>query len=244
MASSALSTSTLTVALVGNPNTGKSTIFNGLTGLHQHVGNYPGVTVEKRTGRFDEGSRRVQVIDLPGTYSLAARSADEFVAVDVLLERSDLGRLDAIVVILDANNLERNLFLFTQVAERGLPIVLAVNMIDLAERNGITIDWDLFQQRLGIPVIPLQANKRRGLRELRAAIVRADAAPQIDTRDFFPEAVRAAVERIAAPLTGLAPPQAAFLARRLLFDNSPSLNEHFPECHELAAVVAEERHRH
>ncbi len=239
----ALSTSTLTVALVGNPNTGKSTIFNALTGLHQHVGNYPGVTVEKRTGRFEQGGRRVQLIDLPGTYSLAARSADEWVAVDVLTERSNIGRIDVIVVIVDANNLERNLFLFTQVAELGRPIVAAVNMIDLAERNGIAIDWNLLTERLGIPVVPLQANKGRGLRELKEAIVQDRAAPDLDTSGFFPAPVRDSVQRIASELDGSTPSQARFLARRLLFDPSTVLAQHFPQHPGLPDAVQEERQR-
>ncbi|MFN5852183.1 MAG: FeoB small GTPase domain-containing protein, partial [Pirellulaceae bacterium] len=123
--------SSITIALVGNPNTGKSSLFNALCGLNARVGNYPGVTVEKKIGSYDDGEGLVQVIDLPGTYSLSARSPDERVSVDVLLgHQSDVPPLSAIVVIVDASNIERNLYLFSQVRELGLPIVLVLNMWD------------------------------------------------------------------------------------------------------------------
>src|SRR6059036_442074 len=134
-------TKTLTVALVGNPNAGKSTLFNALSGLRQRVGNYPGVTVELKKGHFTTGGVPVDLIDLPGTYSLAARSPDEMVAVDLLLgRRPEEPRPDVVLSIVDATNLDRHLYLTTQLLELGEPVVLAVNMIDTATAQGITID--------------------------------------------------------------------------------------------------------
>ncbi len=139
--STATSSETLTVALVGNPNTGKSTLFTALAGVRQRIGNYPGVTVEKKIGHLQHAGRRFALVDLPGTYSLAPHSPDEMVVVDVLLGRqSDVTRCDAILCIVDASNLERNLYLLSQVLELGLPTVVAMNMTDIAESRGMTID--------------------------------------------------------------------------------------------------------
>src|SRR5438874_10057652 len=125
---------TPTIALVGNPNTGKTTLFNALAGMHQRVGNYPGVTVETKKGKFSHHDLKFELIDLPGTYSLAPRSPDEMAAVDVILGRqSGELRPDAIIVIVDASNLERNLYLATQVMELGVPVIIALNMMDVAK---------------------------------------------------------------------------------------------------------------
>src|SRR5215210_4092347 len=154
----------LTVALVGNPNTGKSTLFNALSGLRQHVGNYPGVTVEMKKGRLTVGELSLDLIDLPGTYSLAARSPDEMVAVDLLLgRRPEEPRPDVIISVVDASNLDRHLYLTSQLFELGVPVVVAVNMTDVAEAQGLRIDFDLLSEKLGAPVAPVQANKGRGL---------------------------------------------------------------------------------
>lgn len=127
-----------TVALVGNPNTGKSTLFSALAGVRQRTGNYPGVTVEKKIGHLDLEGRRFSLVDLPGTYSLAPRSLDEMLTVDVLLgRRSDVPPPDAVLCIVDASNLERNLYLVSQVLAIGLPTVLALNMIDVARDRGM-----------------------------------------------------------------------------------------------------------
>src|SRR4051812_48906507 len=148
-------TRTLTVALVGNPNTGKTTLFNALTGLRQHVGNYPGVTVETKEGRLAWRGQSLAVIDLPGTYSLAARSPDEMVAVDLVLgQQAGAPRPDVLVSIVDASNLERNLYLTTQLLELGLPVVLALNMVDLAEGQGMRVDATRLARQLGVPVVP------------------------------------------------------------------------------------------
>src|SRR3954462_14763767 len=124
---------TIRVALVGNPNTGKSTLFTALAGVRQRIGNYPGVTVEKKVGHLDHAGRKFTLVDLPGTYSLAPRSLDEMVVVDVLLgRRQNEPACDAILCIVDASNLERNLYLVSQVLDLGLPTVLALNMTDIA----------------------------------------------------------------------------------------------------------------
>ena len=131
------------VALIGNPNTGKSTLFGAMVGVRQHVGNYPGVTVEKKTGRLRHERHDFEIIDLPGLYSLAPRSRDEMVAVDLLLgRRSDCAAVDAVLCVVDAANLQRNLYLVSQVLELGLPTVVAVNMLDVAETRGMNSTWN------------------------------------------------------------------------------------------------------
>src|SRR6476646_3854339 len=160
-------TKTLTVALVGNPNTGKTTLFNALSGLRQHVGNYPGVTVETKKGQMVCGGQRFDLIDLPGTYSLAPRSPDEMVAVDVLLgHQKEEPRPDVIVALVDASNVERNLYLTTQALELGVPVVVALNMVDVAEGHGLSIDVPRLGECLGVSVVPIQANKKKGLEAL------------------------------------------------------------------------------
>src|SRR3954468_21336522 len=168
------STKTLTVALVGNPNAGKSTLFNALSGLRQRVGNYPGVTVEMKKGSFTAGGLDVHLIDLPGTYSLAARSPDEMVAVDLLLgRRPEEPRPDVVLSIVDPSNLDRHLYLTSQLLDLGEPVVLAVNMVDVAKAQGITVDCRKLSEKLGIPVVPIQANKGIGLDALTKAVLAA-----------------------------------------------------------------------
>jgi len=163
----------LKIACVGNPNTGKSTLFNALAGLHARVGNYPGVTVEKKVGRVHWREHTVDLIDLPGTYSISPRSADEMLAVDVLLGRHpDIGPVDAVLCIVDAAHLERNLFLASQILELGVPLVLVLNMWDAAQRQGLTIDVQQLEQRLGVPVVTTEGHRRRGIDDIRAAVLR------------------------------------------------------------------------
>ncbi len=182
-----VSVATPSVALVGNPNTGKTTLFNALTGLSQQVGNYPGVTVERAVGVMKRGRESVRVIDVPGTYSLAARSQDELVAVDVLLgQQAGESPLDAVVVIVDASNLPRNLYLTSQVLELGIPTVIALNMTDVAERRGHAIDVKALEDALGVPVIPVRADKRVGILALEDAILRA-VSKEIPPRGRGPE---------------------------------------------------------
>src|SRR5579885_1402451 len=161
----------VTVALVGNPNAGKSTLFNALSGLRQHVGNYPGVTVEMKKGRFTHAGAEFEVIDLPGTYSLAPRSPDEMVAVDLLLgRRPEEKRPDVVLSIVDASNLDRHLYLTTQLMELGAPVVLAVNMVDVAEAQGVKIDCAALARESGLRVVPIQANRGVGLDALKDAL--------------------------------------------------------------------------
>lgn len=174
----------LTVALAGNPNSGKTTIFNALTGLRQKVANYPGVTVEKKTGRCKlagadgRPDRWVDVIDLPGTYSLISRSPDERVAMEVLRGlRPDTRAPDVVVVVVDASNLQRNLYLVSQLIELGRPMVVALNMTDVAERRGLRVSADALARQLGVPVVPVVGHKRQNIDALKAAIDEAAVAP-------------------------------------------------------------------
>ncbi len=206
----------LTVALVGNPNAGKTTLFNALSGLRQRVGNYSGVTVEMKKGHFTANGTEVALIDLPGTYSLAARSPDEMVAVDLLLgRRPEEPRPDVVLSIADATNLDRHLYLTTQLLELGEPVVLAVNMIDAAAAQGITIDYARLSQELGIPVVPIQANKGLGLEALKSAVLAAAQAGKLATGPAFPETFEKEVSHLQNAVGAEVP---GFLTRRLLLD--------------------------
>jgi ferrous iron transport protein B len=156
-----------TIALAGNPNAGKSTIFNALTGSHQHVGNWPGKTVEKKQGVFKYDGLEVQVVDLPGTYSLSAYSLEEQIARDFIVKEKP----GLVVNVADAANLERNLYLTTQILETGTPIIIALNMMDVAHNRALRIDTQKLSQVLnGIPVISTTASRRQGLEVLKQAI--------------------------------------------------------------------------
>jgi len=143
-----LRTAVRKVAVIGNPNTGKSTLFNALTGMQARTGNFPGVTVEKKIGRIQQENRTVDLIDLPGTYSLSPRTLDEMVSVEVLLGRQEeIGEVDAVVCIVDASNLERNLYLVSQVLDLGLPTILVLNMWDVAQARLVSIDVESWERR-------------------------------------------------------------------------------------------------
>ncbi|WP_374944893.1 ferrous iron transporter B [Sphingomonas sp.] len=160
------------VALVGNPNAGKSALFNALTGARQKVGNYPGVTVERHSGRFvlDDG-RPVELVDLPGAYSLDPSSPDERVTRDVVTgTQTGERRPDALIVVVDAANLDNHLRFTLQLIALGLPVVVALNMVDLAERDGLVLDAEILERELGVPVVPTVAVRRRGLDDLRARL--------------------------------------------------------------------------
>ncbi len=174
-------TRTLTIALAGNPNAGKTSLFNALTGLRQKVANYPGVTVERKEGAWslsaDEPPARL--IDLPGLYSLDATSIDEQIARDVLLGRAaSLDSPDLIIVVVDATNPERNLYLVTQLIEAGRPLIVALTMVDLAERARTVIDVEKMSRSLGVPVIAVVAKQRSGLEELARAVRKMSANPE------------------------------------------------------------------
>jgi len=215
--------STITVALVGNPNTGKSTLFCALAGARQRVGNYPGVTVERKHGRMLVDEQRFLLVDLPGTYSLAPRSLDEMVAVDVLLgRRAGDPPVDAVLAIVDASNLERNLYLVSQVLELGLPIVIALNMTDVAAARGVQIDIPRLSRQLGVAVVPVQANRRRGIAELKQALLKAAGTrpPQMESPlpDPFRRELSALEQALAVHGNGHAIPR--YLAERLLLDSA------------------------
>ncbi|RME97275.1 MAG: GTP-binding protein [Chloroflexi bacterium] len=158
------------IALAGNPNAGKSTIFNALTGSRQHVGNWPGKTVEKKEGLCQINGQTIQIVDLPGTYSLSAFSAEEQIARDFIVREKPA----LVVNVVDAANLERNLYLTTQILETGIPTVLVLNMMDVAGRRGLQINAEVISQGLGgIPVITTTARRNEGLEQLRQAMARA-----------------------------------------------------------------------
>ena len=161
------------IAVIGNPNAGKTTLFNALTGLRQKVGNYPGVTVEKKEGRIEfENGLEASVLDLPGTYSLTANSPDERIATDVLLGRAThTPPPDLIICVVDASNIERNLYLVSQVIDRSLPVIVALNMVDVAREQGIDIDIRILEEELGVRVIPTVANRAVGIQELKHTIL-------------------------------------------------------------------------
>jgi ferrous iron transport protein B len=164
----------LTVALLGNPNTGKSSLFSALAGIPTRVGNYPGVTVEEKLGRFIHAGRAIDLIDLPGTYSLSPKSPDEKVAVDVLRGRmAGMPAPDRVVLVVDATNLERNLYLASQTIELGIPTVIALTLGDAAADRGIDVDANELSRRIGCAVVPVVAPRREGITRLAEAIVAA-----------------------------------------------------------------------
>lgn len=187
---------TITLALAGNPNSGKTTIFNALTGANQHVGNYPGVTVERKTGKALFRDFSISVLDLPGIYSLTAYSPDEKVSRNVLL----LERPQVVVDVVDAGNLERNLYLAAQLIEMKLPLVLAFNMMDEAEKRGIRIETAALAELLGVPIVPTVGAREQGIEQLLATameVAQSGRRPAMEVR-FGPEVDRAVAEIQAA----------------------------------------------
>ena len=160
------------IAVVGNPNSGKSTLFNRLTGLHQRIGNYPGVTVEQHTGITKINEHPIELVDLPGTYSLSAHSFEEQIAINVILGRMRGSRPpDGILAVVDATNLYQGLYLVQQIVELGVPVAIALTMIDAAAAEGLSIDTEKLSQRLGgTPIYPVVATTGRGMDRLRQGI--------------------------------------------------------------------------
>lgn len=190
--------SSITIGLVGNPNCGKTTVFNALTGARQKVGNWPGVTVERKTGYFKWQDTAIEAVDLPGTYSLTivseSSSIDERIACEYILNRN----ADVIVNILDASNLERSLYLTLQLIEMRVPVVLAINMMDVARERHITILLNELEKSLGCPVVALEAHKGKGIKELKQAVVSL-AEPPVVT-DIFPSQITQMITEIASQI--------------------------------------------
>lgn len=197
------------IAVAGNPNSGKTSVFNQLSGLRQKVGNYPGVTVEKREALL--AGADIVLLDLPGTYSLSARSPDEEIARDVLLGRvKGMQRPDAVLLVIDACNLERNLYLASQVLEFGAPVVIACNMMDVARRRGVAPDCEVLSEELGVPVIATVASEGRGIAELRQALEGAESVRPIQRPWRLPQPFEQAIDTIARAMeaSGEVPPAA------------------------------------
>ena len=188
------------VALVGNPNSGKTTLFNALTGLRQRVGNYPGVTVERKEGRMRLGADETVLLDLPGTYSLTPGSPDEEITTEILLGKASHTPLpDAVICVVDANHLERNLYLVSQIIEQNIPTVVALNMIDIARRHGMQIDVRALERELGVRVIPTVASRSEGVIALGEALRGAGAAKR-SGGILLPEPVERETEELAGIL--------------------------------------------
>lgn len=193
----------ITIGLVGNPNSGKTSLFNALTGARQKVGNWPGVTVERKTGHYHHQGQQIEVVDMPGIYSLdsiaGASSLDERIANDYILSRE----ADLIINIVDASNLERNLYLTLQLLEMRVPILVALNMMDVLNERGIRIDQNTLAAQLGCPVLPLVASRGEGVTQLREAILAGAATPELSGISIpYPEPVHAALASISSLLEG------------------------------------------
>jgi ferrous iron transport protein B len=233
-----------TIALVGNPNCGKTTLFNALTGAKQRVGNWPGVTVEKKSGEYRFNDHHVEVIDLPGTYSLDV--VDREVSLDERVARDFVhtGEADLVINIVDASNLERNLYLTLQLAEMGLPLMLVLNMTDMAEAKGIQVDVEKLSQRLGCPVMPVVASEGRGIAELKSAILQACAhKPQASVRVDYSAELNAAIDTLSQQLAGrpdLSVAQPRWIAARLLEGDDLARQTAGPELGRTAGELAKQ----
>src|SRR5581483_8001685 len=253
----------LYVALTGNPNSGKTTLFNALTGLRAKVGNYAGVTVERKEGRLlgAPAESEIKVLDLPGTYSLSPQSLDEQISRDVLLNRlAELPAPALVMVVVDASNLQRNLYYATQVIELGYPTVLALNMVDVAENNGHQISADKLAAALGVPVCPIVASTGKGVPLLRQQIISSlirEGGRNIEHRKEEGERARRKFyelpDAFAKEISGLAEMLAGHFHERrrqaaaealLILSNEKALassREHYPAAIQQAVEAA--RHR-
>ncbi|NEQ48000.1 MAG: Fe(2+) transporter permease subunit FeoB [Leptolyngbya sp. SIOISBB] len=231
-----------TIALLGNPNCGKTTLFNALTGANQRVGNWPGVTVDRKEGQYRYDDKTIKVVDLPGIYAIDAEAADssldEAIARDYLLS----GEAQVVVDILDASNLERNLYLTTQILEMGVPLVVALNMIDVAQAQGTRINAEVLAQRLGVPVVPMVASRGVGIEALRASVDAVlDALQQPVTQVVYPSLIEAALTALTPAIAATHPTaRDRWTALKLLeYDDATAPNV----SHEVLQQVAEQRHR-
>ncbi len=230
---------TIHVALVGNPNTGKSTLFSALCGIPTRIGNYPGVTVEEKFGSYKDAEGEVVVIDLPGTYSLSARTPDEFVSVDVLLGRRSTPGLDGVIVIADATNLERNLYLFTQVRQLGLPTVLVLNMWDRVA-GSVDIDVPMLATQLGVRIVTTAASRHQGVAEVKQAVREALASGRPAEVDILPPEFVAERDRLREWLaTRSTRPIADFVIERMILDVGGQAETEHGQQAELAGLSTE-----
>lgn len=211
----------ITIALAGNPNCGKTTLFNALTGANQYVGNWPGVTVERKEGRY-KGNKDVVIQDLPGIYSLSPYTLEEVVSREYLVTQ----RPDAILNIVDGTNIERNLYLTTQLLELGIPVVIAVNMIDLVRKNGDTIDVDALSKSIGCPVIEISALKGEGHKEAaELAIKAAEAHKLVNVDGNFADAIEETIAKIKADIKGIVPEELERWYAIKIFERDPKVME-------------------
>lgn len=232
------STHTPTIALVGNPNTGKSTIYNALTGQRQRVGNYSGVTVKHSVSPCEIEGQQINLIDLPGTYSLSVTSLDEQVVLDYLCGKiANENKPEVVVCVVDAANLQRNLQLASQVADIGVPLVIALNQMDVASRLGVSIDAEKLSERLGVPVVPCVATRKKGLDDLKQSLTAALKDKPHMVQPHWPESVNNATKLIKERAPEKAQLTDDFRARRLLFDGNTLLARHL-EWDEVECKVA------
>lgn len=211
----------ITIALAGNPNCGKTTLFNALTGANQYVGNWPGVTVERKEGRY-KGNKDVVIQDLPGIYSLSPYTLEEVVSREYLVTQ----RPDAILNIIDGTNIERNLYLTTQLLELGIPVVIAVNMIDLVRKNGDTIDVDALSKSIGCPVIEISALKGEGHKEAaELAIKAAEEHKLVNADGNFADAIEETIAKIKADIKGIVPEELERWYAIKIFERDPKVME-------------------
>ncbi len=242
-----MSKKSLTIALVGNPNTGKSTVFNGLTGLKQKISNYPGVTVERKVGRMTIDGTEHRVIDLPGTYSLNHKKIDEKIAYRTLIGEYEHEKApDLALVILDSSNLDRNLYLATQVMDLGIPMIAVLNMMDIAEERGVNIDPDRISEKMNVPVVPIVGKRKKDIEKVRQAIADHDlSAPEPlrwQTRAEMDNAIELISEKWLHPYTNLPAQSYPIEALRLISDNQVSDDfKNHPDREEADRIVEEAR---
>ena len=236
----------LTIALAGNPNAGKTTVFNNLTGARQHVGNWAGVTVEKKEGRCRYQNTDILVVDLPGTYSLTAHTIEERVARDFILS----GHADVVVDIVDASNLERNLYLTTQLLEMGVNLIIALNMVDVAKSRGILIDVQRLSELLGVPVVAMVAVKNRGTDQLLSQMLRSAEHPhpgEGQTKVRYPKEIEQAVHAVSQSLDQLedGPRYPKDWAALKLLEGDDAIEESIPteDTHSISQVIEGQQKR-
>jgi ferrous iron transport protein B len=217
--------SDMTIALLGQPNSGKSTLFNGLTGSRQHVGNWPGKTVEKKEGYFFDGGKRYTIVDLPGTYSLSANSEEEMVTRDYIAS----GKADLVCILADASQLERSLFMLADYAGIKIPVILLLNMMDVAISQGKTIDSRLISQKLGVPVVPITAADRKCYEDFLKALDKAEADPgelkEKDILNYYLTTIGSVYQQVLEllPQEGVGVYSSPWLAAKLLERDRPAL---------------------